>query len=217
MLSRSEAYIGVLVDDLVTQGVSEPYRMFTSRAEFRLTLRADNADLRITPAGLEWGCVGGERASRFRMFVEAKGEASRRVLEEGGTPPALAGQGIDVRPDGRWRSVFDLMSSEAEPSLQRAFPWLRDLPRRVVEQLQAEARYAGYLPRQEADIRAVRREEGVSLVGLRYQDISGLSAELRKKLSDTAPATLGAAGRVQGITPAALAVLIAHTRKRNSA
>src|SRR5271166_3025277 len=215
-LGRSEAYIGVLVDDLTTQGVSEPYRMFTSRAEFRLTLRADNADLRLTEKGMAWGCVGSVRAAAFEAYRDAVATARERVGTEGGYPRELARHNIAVRADGRWRSVFDLLGDQEVTfkSLAAAFPWLYDQPKRVLSQLQTEVRYDGYLPRQQADIRAFLRDETVVLDGIAFKEIGGLSAELTAKLVQLQPESLGAASRIQGMTPAALAAIAGHVRKR---
>ncbi|MDR3536642.1 MAG: tRNA uridine-5-carboxymethylaminomethyl(34) synthesis enzyme MnmG [Acetobacteraceae bacterium] len=217
-LDRTEAYLGVLVDDLITQGVGEPYRMFTSRAEFRLSLRADNADLRLTAKGMDWGCVGSERAEVFEAHKAALSDALRRAGGEGGTPASLGSLGTTLRADGRWRSVLELAGRSELPweTLAAAFPWLQSLPPRVASQIQTEARYAGYLQRQEADIRSVRREEGVSLVGVPFAEIGGLSIEVRDKLDRTQPASLGAASRIQGMTPAALAAISAYLRKRGA-
>ncbi len=214
-LERSDAYLGVLTDDLTTQGVSEPYRMFTSRAEFRLTLRADNADLRLTQRGLDWGCVGPVRAAAFRAHHKAVTEALARARAEGATPADLARRGITVRADGRWRSVLDLAGHDGVTwgMLSDLFPWLRDLPAAAAEQVRTEARYAGYLHRQEADIRISRREEAVALEGLSFSDVGGLSNELRDKLLRVRPETLAAATRIQGMTPAAIAAIAAHVRK----
>ena len=219
-LGRSDAYTGVLVDDLTTQGVSEPYRMFTSRAEFRLTLRADNADLRLTGKGMVWGCVGARRAAVFEAHQSAVTAAQERARVEGGYPRDLACHGIPVRMDGRWRSVFELLGHpEVEFSaLTAAFPWLVDLPSRALNQLQTEVRYDGYLPRQDADIRAFQREERVGLRRTsRTARIGGLSAELTVKLTRLQPESLGAASRIQGMTPAALAAIAAHVRKHRGA
>jgi tRNA uridine 5-carboxymethylaminomethyl modification enzyme len=214
-LGRSDAYIGVLVDDLTTQGVSEPYRMFTSRAEFRLTLRADNADLRLTGKGMVWGCVGAGRVAAFASHHSAVAASQARARTEGGYPGALARHGIPVRMDGRWWSVFELLGRPEVKfsALTAAFPWLADLPSRALNHLQTEVRYDGYLPRQDADIRAFQREEGVALTGVAYSEIGGLSAELTAKLARLQPESLGAASRIQGMTPAALAAIAAHVRK----
>ena len=218
-LDRSEAYLGVLIDDLTTRGVSEPYRMFTSRAEYRLTLRADNADLRLTAKGAQWGCIGSGRAMHFAEHLLDLTAARERADISGGYPADLARQGLMVRLDGRWRSVFDLLgrADVDRGALMEAFPWLRALPPRIFGQLQTESRYAGYLPRQHADIKTFRKEEAVCLIGVKFEGIGGLSTELSGKLTAAQPASLGAASRIEGMTPAALAVVAAHIRKRRKA
>lgn len=214
-LGRDAAYIGVLVDDLTRQGVSEPYRMFTSRAEFRLSLRADNADLRLTRAGISWGCVGRVRANSFAAHELEVTTGRERARAEGGYPSDLARQGIAVRADGRWRSVFEVLRGQGIDfqAVAQAFPWLRGMSPRALGQLLTEIHYDGYLGRQEADIRAFQREEAVALTGISFDGIGGLSAELLTKLTMIRPDSLGAAARIQGMTPGALAAIVAHVRK----
>ncbi|MDJ0943393.1 MAG: tRNA uridine-5-carboxymethylaminomethyl(34) synthesis enzyme MnmG [Kiloniellales bacterium] len=215
-LDRSQAYIGVMIDDLVTRGVAEPYRMFTSRAEYRLHLRADNADQRLTPLGRKLGCVGPERARRFAEKRDAL--AAGRALVEGcaATPDALARQGIPVKRDGRRRSAFDLLAHPeiGLAELARIWPALAALPAAIAEQIEIEARYASYLERQEADIRAFRRDEALALPErLDYDRVGGLSKEAQQVLAAARPATLGAAARLPGITPAAVVALLRYVRK----
>ena len=214
--TRSEAYIGVLVDDLTLQGVSEPYRMLTARAEHRLSLRADNAGLRLTERGIAWGCVGPERAGRHRAFAVAVSAALARAAADGASPAALAGLGIAINQDGRRRSVLEVLALPGVETglVEAAFPWLRELTPSIRAQLEAEALYAPYLRRQEAERRLLEREERAAIAAtLDFDDVDGLSAEMRQRLKAARPSTLGAAGRVQGVTPAALAALAVHLRR----
>lgn len=216
VLDRARAMIGVMVDDLVTQGASEPYRMFTSRSEYRLLLRADNADRRLTPIGVALGCVGPGRAARFARKEAKIREVEARLGDLSLTPDEAAAHGIEVNRDGRRRSGRELLALPGVDLRRLAAIWpeLADVPREVAEQIEIEARYTPYLRRLEGEIEALRRDESLALPrDLDYRSLDGLSLELREKLARTRPATLGAAGRVPGITPAALALLWRHARR----
>jgi tRNA uridine 5-carboxymethylaminomethyl modification enzyme len=213
ILDRAQAYIGVMIDDLVTKGVSEPYRMFTSRAEYRLTLRADNADQRLTPLGEKGGLIGGERARLFAKKVERLAVSRETMTSLTLTPNEAAKYGIAVRLDGVRRTALDLLSLTDFPALARIWPELAPLSPEIVEQLEVDAQYAGYLDRQDADIVAFRRDEGRALpAGLDYGAVIGLSNEIRQKLECIRPATLGQAARIEGMTPAALTLILAHVK-----
>ncbi len=216
VLDRAQAYIGVLVDDLVTRGVSEPYRMFTSRAEYRLTLRADNADQRLTPIGLRLGCVGAGRAARFAAKNAALAAARARLAGLRMTPPALKRHGIAVNEDGIARSAAELLAYPEIDLVRLAAIWpeLGGFEPQIAEQVEIDARYAGYLDRQQRDIAAFRRDEALLLRGdLDYAAIGGLSREICDKLAVARPATLGAAARISGVTPAALVALLKHVKR----
>ena len=216
VFGRDEGYLGVMVDDLVTRGVSEPYRMFTSRAEFRLTLRADNADQRLTERGATLGLVGSERLSAFRTKMQALDAARSELSRLALTPDEATGHGIVVRGDGRRRSALDLL---AYPDvdvgvLARIWPQLDALSPAIAEQVEADALYAGYLDRQAADVAAFRRDEALELdPAIDYAGVGGLSTEAREKLSRVRPRTLGQAARIEGVTPGALTALLAHVRR----
>ena len=220
ILDRSQAYIGVMIDDLITKGVTEPYRMFTSRAEYRLLLRADNADQRLTKMGAEIGLVGNSRASytseKIERFTQAKITAKTLVQ----SPSVLAKAGIKINQDGVRRSVMDLLAYPDidMTDLAKVWPQLNELDSDTVEYLTIDATYAGYLERQARDIEAFRRDEGLRIPGsLDYAAIGGLSNEVRSKLIEARPATLGQASRIEGVTPGALMAVLAHIKKATKA
>ncbi len=215
ILDRAEAYIGVMIDDLVTRGVSEPYRMFTSRAEYRLSLRADNADQRLTPHGVEIGCVGSDRARAVAAKVDAL-KAARELARNLCLTPSEAGRhGLKLNQDGVRRTALDLLAYP-EISIERLaqiWPQLGTFEPAISEQLEADALYAGYLERQDADIVAFRRDEALSLPQeLDYETVAGLSTEVRQRLASARPLSLGQAARLEGVTPAALVALLAHVK-----
>ncbi len=216
ILDRSEAYIGVMIDDLITKGVTEPYRMFTSRAEYRLILRADNADQRLTPIADRLGIVSKARKDVFHVKQKALSEAREFAKASLMTPNALSEKGIHVNNDGVRRSVMDLLAypNIKMDDLTPIWPQLSALGNDVTEQLETEALYAGYIERQAADIKAFRRDEGLRLpTSLDYASIGGISNEVRDKLMAARPATLGQAGRIEGVTPGALTALLSYVRK----
>jgi tRNA uridine 5-carboxymethylaminomethyl modification enzyme len=219
IFARDEAYIGVMIDDLVTRGVSEPYRMFTSRAEFRLLLRVDNADQRLTPTGIALGLVGEARARAYQAKADALARARRAAKELTVTPAAATRFGLRVNEDGQRRNVSQLLAypDVAFDQLVAIWPELSVWPASVREQVEIEASYAGYLERQAADVAAFRRDEDLALAeDLDYAQVGSLSSEAREKLSAIRPSTLGQAGRIEGVTPGALTALLAHVRRRTS-
>jgi tRNA uridine 5-carboxymethylaminomethyl modification enzyme len=216
LFDRSESYLGVMIDDLVTRGVTEPYRMFTSRAEFRLTLRADNADQRLTPRGIAIGCVANRRRERFAQNIAVLEAARERARSLSVTPSEAARYGFSLNQDGQRRSAFDLLSypETGVADVGRIWPEFLELPPSIAVQLETDAKYAVYLERQAADVAAFRRDESFELPEhLDYAAVPGLSNESRQKLAAARPRTIGHAGRLDGITPAALTLLAAYVRR----
>jgi tRNA uridine 5-carboxymethylaminomethyl modification enzyme len=215
-VTRADGYLGVMIDDLVTRGVTEPYRMFTSRAEYRLTLRADNADQRLTPLGLRSGCVGTERSAAFAAKAKRLDEGRALLESLSLTPDEAAKHGLAINRDGRRRSAFDLLSY---PDIDVArllaiWPEIGRLDTGIAKQLAVDARYAVYVKRQEIDIAAFRKDEGIAIPDdFAFAALPGLSAELAQKLERHRPASLGQAARLDGMTPAALMLVLAHLKK----
>ncbi len=216
VLSRTDAYIGVMIDDLVTRGVAEPYRMFTSRAEYRLRLRADNADARLTPIGEAAGCIGSGRASAFAAKADELA-AARKILESLSiTPNEANARGLPLNRDGRRRSAFEILGfpDMSIARLASVWPELGRIAPAIAAQIEIDARYDIYLRRQDADIAAYRKDEAIAIpADSNYASIPGLSSELRQKLEREQPLTLAQAGRIDGMTPAALMLLLAHVKK----
>ncbi len=220
ILDRADAYIGVMIDDLVTLGTAEPYRMFTSRAEYRLRLRADNADQRLTPKGIAVGCVGSERERAFGEKITLLSEAAALLDGLAASPTRLRKEGIEINQDGVKRSARMLLAYPGIglERLQSLWPELASIPAALARQLEIEAGYAGYIERQDEDVLAFRRDESLLIPDdLDFNAVGGLSVEACAKLAQARPATLGAAARISGVTPAALTALLGHVRRRPAA
>ena len=220
VLDRSQAYIGVMIDDLITKGVTEPYRMFTSRAEYRLALRADNADTRLTPIGEELGFIDDRRKDVFHVKHKAYAEAKTLVETLEASPSTLKTKGLSINQDGVTRSALDLLAYPDidVPALTAIWPELSALSPEQATYLKTHATYAGYLERQARDIEAFRRDAGLRIPSdIKYEAIGGLSNEVRQKLEATRPETLGQASKLEGVTPGALMAVLAYMKKKNRA
>jgi tRNA uridine 5-carboxymethylaminomethyl modification enzyme len=220
IIDRAQAYLGVMIDDLVTRGVTEPYRMFTSRAEYRLQLRADNADQRLTDKGIAIGCVGAERARMHYEKTSTLNDAREFAKSVSITPKEAERHGLSLNKDGQRRTAFELLSYPAITiaDLEKIWPRFGEFPPKIAEQVEIDAKYDVYLSRQAADIAAYRRDESFELPDdFDYSALPGLSNEMKQKLQAYRPRTIGHASRIDGVTPAALTLLAAHIRRGKKA
>ncbi len=209
-----------MIDDLVTRGVTEPYRMFTSRAEYRLQLRADNADQRLTQKGIDIGCVGQERARAFKEKISTLNDARAFAKSVSITPKEAERHGLALNKDGQRRTAFEILSypNVSIADVARVWPRFAALDAKLAEQIEIDAKYDVYLSRQAADVAAYRRDENFSLPDdLDYASLPGLSNEVKQKLQSHRPRTIGHASRIDGVTPAALTLLVAHVRRKKPA
>lgn len=215
VFDRADGYLGVMIDDLSSRGITEPYRMFTSRAEYRLTLRADNADQRLTDRGIALGCVGAERAGRHAAKMEALNTAKSLAKSLSVTPNEAAKHGLMLNHDGQRRTAFEMLAyPEVEwANITAIWPQLNAIDSKIAVHLEIDAKYDVYLARQAADVQAFRRDEGLVLTDVDYRAVPGLSNEARQKLETVRPRTIGQAGRIEAMTPAALAILAAYLRR----
>jgi tRNA uridine 5-carboxymethylaminomethyl modification enzyme len=212
---RADGYLGVMIDDLVTRGITEPYRMFTSRAEYRLTLRADNADQRLTDKGIALGCVGRERSAKHRAKIAALDAAKALAKSLNLTPSEAGRHGLSLNKDGQRRSAFELLAYPdiGWTQVRSIWPELAAIEPGIAGHLEIEAKYDVYARRQAADVEAFRRDEGLVLSDVDYGLVPGLSNEVRAKLNVARPWTVGQASRIDGMTPAALGILAAYLRR----
>ena len=218
ILDRSDAYIGVMIDDLITKGVAEPYRMFTSRAEYRLTLRADNADVRLTNKGIKIGLIGSYRIKKFRDKCKDFLSVSKKMSNLSISPSKIQKYNIKIAKDGIYRSATDILSQKGVDmsKIREIWPEIPLLSKELDESLEIQAHYRGYLNKQNSDILAFKKDENLKIPNnFDYESLSGLSNEVKSKFKKIKPLTMGQALRIDGITPAAVYILLSHVKRKS--